>query len=253
MSFRCFLAVAAALLLFQGPLIHAAAVSLFHKCSNAANFTANGRYGVALGSLLGHLRDQTPRNDGFALGSLGSSLRDRPYGVALCRGDASVADCRSCVGNATAEILRRCPSDKSAAIWYDRCTVRYSDSDFFGRVDDRVRFFLINTANASDAASFDGKLRELMGRLAREAAYVAPTMFAAGEMELAAGEEEEKKLYGLVECSRDLGSGECKKCVGEAIGQLPRCCGGKVGGQVVGGSCRIRYEVYPFLAAGFKS
>ncbi|CAI0460711.1 unnamed protein product [Linum tenue] len=251
MSFRCFLAVAAALLLFQGPLTirAAAAAPLFHTCSNAAkNSTASGRYDVALSSLLGYLRDQTPRNDGFALGSLGSSLRDRPYGVALCRGDASAADCRSCVGNATAEILRRCPSDKSAAIWYDGCTVRYSDSDFFGRVDDRVRFYLINTANASDAASFDGKLRELMGRLAREAAYVAPRMFAEGVIE-----EEEKKLYGLVECSRDLGSGECKKCVGEAIGQLPRCCGGKVGGQVVGGSCRIRYEVYPFLAAGFKS
>ncbi|CBI28971.3 unnamed protein product, partial [Vitis vinifera] len=74
-------------------------------------------------------------------------------------------------------------------------------------------------------------------------AFNAMKMYATGELEL----EESEKLYGLTQCTRDLSSSDCKKCLDDAISKLPNCCDGKEGGRVVGGSCNIRYEIYPFV------
>ena len=53
-------------------------------------------------------------------------------------------------------------------------------------------------------------------------------------------------LYSLVQCTPDLSSFHCKKCLRKAITNLPTCCNGKQGGRVLYPSCNIRYEIYPF-------
>lgn len=68
-------------------------------------------------------------------------------------------------------------------------------------------------------------------------------MYAAGEMKLG----ESKKLYGLAQCTRDLNVSECRKCLEGIIDELPNCCNGREGGTIIGGSCNIRYEIYPFV------
>ena len=68
-------------------------------------------------------------------------------------------------------------------------------------------------------------------------------MYATGELEL----EAPRKLYGLVQCTRDLSGSDCKKCLDEAISELPICCDGKRSGRVPGGSCNVRYELNSFL------
>ncbi|KAG8481839.1 hypothetical protein CXB51_027157 [Gossypium anomalum] len=92
--------------------------------------------------------------------------------------------------------------------------------------------------------SFNAKTKEVLNELATQA-YTNPKMYAAGEMELYGS----KKLYRLTQCTRDLSSTECKKCLEDIIGELPSCCDGKEGGRVVGGSCNFRYEIYPFVNA----
>ncbi|KAH1048152.1 hypothetical protein J1N35_038936 [Gossypium stocksii] len=69
---------------------------------------------------------------------------------------------------------------------------------------------------------FNAKTKELLSELATQA-YTNPKMYAAGEMELYGS----KKLYGLTQCTRDLSSTECKKCLDGIIGELPSCCDGK--------------------------
>lgn len=83
----------------------------------------------------------------------------------------------------------------------------------------------------------------LLSELAGEASE-SKKMFASGEVEF---DEGRKKVYGMAQCSRDLSKVDCKKCVDDAVGELPLCCQGKEGGRVVGGSCGIIYEIYPFL------
>ncbi|XP_077211037.1 antimicrobial ginkbilobin-2-like protein [Tasmannia lanceolata] len=215
---------------------------LFHFCSSSNTYTANGPYAKNLNQLLSSLSIKVPPT-GFGLGSVGQGL-GRVNGLSLCRGDVSSADCKTCVVDATSEIRQLCPYNEEAILWYDNCLLHYSNAEFFGQIDNKNKFYMWNTQNVSDPMSFNQKTRELIHRLSLKA-YVSPLKFATGDMKLG----EYQKLYGLVQCTRDLSSGACKECLETAISELPSCCDGKQGGRVVGGSCNFRYELYPFVNA----
>ncbi|KAF7141091.1 hypothetical protein RHSIM_Rhsim06G0157100 [Rhododendron simsii] len=215
---------------------------LFHFCSSSEKFIANSPYEMNLNNLMSYLEYTTP-NTGFGSGSLGLS-QNQAYGLALCRGDVKTTDCQACVAEAETEIRKRCQYNKGAIIWYDYCMLKYSNLEFYGNVDNKNKFYMWNLRNVSDPLYFNQKTKELLGKLAGEA-HVSSKMYATGEMEI----EESRKLYGLVQCTRDLSRVDCKKCIDGAISELPSCCDGKEGGRVVGGSCNVRYEIYPFVNA----
>ncbi|KAH1048155.1 hypothetical protein J1N35_038939 [Gossypium stocksii] len=215
---------------------------VFHFCSNSGNFSAYDPYEANLKELTGYLSIQAPPK-GFGLGSIGQKP-NQAYGLALCRGDVSTPDCKTCVVEAGSELRKRCPYNKGAIIWYDNCLFKYSSMEFFGQIDNRNRFYMWNLNNVSEPQSFNAKTKELLSELANQA-YSKPKMYAVGETELYGS----NKLYGLTQCTRDLSSTECKKCLDGIIEELPTCCDGKEGGRVVGGSCNFRYEIYPFVNA----
>ncbi|CBI28970.3 cysteine-rich repeat secretory protein 38 [Vitis vinifera] len=212
---------------------------LFHFCTGSEKFIDNGPYETNLNKLMDSLQILAPPT-GFGKASVGLNA-DRSNGLALCRPDVSNTDCKACVTEASTEILKRCPDYKAAIIWYDNCLLKYSNMDFFGQVDHQ-KFYSFNEKNVSNPASFNQKTRELLSRLVEEA-FVAPNMYATGEVDL----EESKKLYGLVQCTRDLSTIDCKQCLDDAVSEVPNCCDGKEGGRVATGSCNIRYETYPFV------
>ncbi|XP_073152168.1 antimicrobial ginkbilobin-2-like protein [Henckelia pumila] len=217
---------------------------LFHICFNSQNFTTNTVYDKNLRKLLTSLSYKTPPT-GFGLGSIGQYPHDRPYGLSLCRGDVSRKDCKTCVVEASSEILKLCPNNKGAIVWYDSCFLKYNDIDFFGKIDYQNRFAMLNVNNVSmiEPQKFNQRVKKLLTNLSKKACQKSK-MFAKGESEM---EEYSKKIYGMVQCSRDVSGVDCKKCLDDAISELPSCCDGKQGGRVVGGSCNIRYEIYPFL------
>ncbi|KDP25874.1 hypothetical protein JCGZ_22904 [Jatropha curcas] len=228
------------------PLLHQTILAtdpLFHFCSSSENFTTNGPYESNLNKIIGNLYIQTPQT-GFGFGSSGQKP-DQAYGLALCRGDVSTSDCKTCVVEASSEIRKRCPYNKAAIIWYDNCLLKYSDKEFFGQIDNRNKFYMWNVRVVSNPVEFNGKTKELLSQLVKDA-YVSPKLYATGELKL---EETYDKLYGLTQCSRDLSSYDCKNCLDGIIGELPNCCDGKEGGRVVSGSCNFRYEIYPFVNA----
>ena len=149
-----------------------------------------------------------------------------------------------CVNEASNEIHKLCPHDKGAIIWYDNCLLKYSNKDFLGQIDNDNWFSLLNVQNVSEPPIFNQKTRELLSQLAKDASFTTKK-YAIGELELG----KSTKLYGLAQCTWDLSTVECLQCLDDAIGQLPSCCDGKEGGRVVGGSCNIRYEIYPFISA----
>ncbi|XP_010247023.1 PREDICTED: cysteine-rich repeat secretory protein 38-like [Nelumbo nucifera] len=213
---------------------------LFHFCSKSGNFSAKSPYEINLNKLMSSLSYKVVPS-GFGLGSVGQAP-DRANGLALCRGDVSSTDCKTCVSEAKTEILQRCPNDKEGIIWYDNCLLKYSNKDFFGNIDYKYKFYMWNVQNVSNPASFNQKTKELLSHLTNEA-YHSPKLFATGEQKLG----EAQTLYGLVQCTRDLSTTGCKKCLDEAISEISSCCDGKIGGRVVGGSCNFRYELYPFV------
>ncbi|KAL3567560.1 hypothetical protein D5086_030211 [Populus alba] len=74
----------------------------FHFCSSPENFTANGPYESNLNKLTSYLYYKAPPT-GFGKGSRGHTP-DQTYGLALCRGDVSTSDCKTCVVEASSEI-----------------------------------------------------------------------------------------------------------------------------------------------------
>ncbi|OVA13146.1 Gnk2-homologous domain [Macleaya cordata] len=215
---------------------------LFHFCTNPKNYTSESSYGKNLNSLASYLSSNTPPT-GFGLGSIGEA-EDRVNGLALCRGDVKSPDCKTCVVTASDEIRKRCPYNKGAIIWYDNCLFKYTNEKFFGKIATANRFYMWNINQVSDPASFNQRTKEFLTGLSMKA-EASPVLFATGEMEM----EGSEKLYGLVQCTRDLSSSDCKKCLDDAVNEIPSCCDGKRGGRVVGGSCNFRYELYPFVNA----
>ena len=98
-------------------------------------------------------------------------------------------------------------------------------ADFFHQIDLQNQFFMTSTQNANDLTTFNRQTRELLSKLSKEAT-LTPELYAGGLLDLAGGDS--KKLYGLVQCTRDLSSNNCFKCLDSIIAKLPSC-NGKVG------------------------
>ncbi|KAH7510509.1 hypothetical protein FEM48_ZijujUnG0121700 [Ziziphus jujuba var. spinosa] len=229
--------------LFICAFLHAANATnpLYHFCFNNQNYTANSPFGANLNTLFNLLSVKVPPS-GFGIASTGQ-YQNKVNGLALCRGDVSSKDCKTCVNDASKQLQNLCPYNKGAIVWYDNCLLKYSDAYFFGEIDNQNKFALLNVQDVDNPETFNPKVKELLSSLSYKASATAK-LYATGELELG---KESEKLYGLAQCTRDLSSDNCKKCLDVAISEIPNCCSGKRGGRVVGGSCNVRYELYPIV------
>ncbi|KAL5059254.1 hypothetical protein RYX36_030858, partial [Vicia faba] len=119
---------------------------------------------------------------------------------------------------------------------------QYQNQQAYGLAICRGDFSLLNVQNVDDPIKFNNVTKDLLSLLAYEAS-MDKKMYANGELKI--GELE--RVYGQAQCTRDLSSVDCKKCLDDAISEISNCCNGKKGGRVVGGSCNVRYEIYPFV------
>ncbi|XP_024027331.1 cysteine-rich receptor-like protein kinase 25 [Morus notabilis] len=236
-------------LLFSVCLINVGAIDPtypYHFCTNTTiNSTANIIYRSNLNSLLSSLASNATRE--FFNAFAGNVV----YGLFLCRGDLNTTFCRDCVKFAVKDVVKRCPTEELAMSWYDACQLRYSNTSFFGQVATRPGIYLLNTANVTDKDRFTRVLNNTMKEAAAEAARGG-----SGEKKFATKDADVngfQTLYNLVQYTPDLSGEACGTCLTEAIGRLPKCCDGKLGGRVLFPSCNIRYEVNPFYSQNTSS
>ncbi|XP_038888675.1 cysteine-rich repeat secretory protein 38-like [Benincasa hispida] len=216
---------------------------LSYTCYSFDNYTANTPYASNMKQAIYQLTSIAPPT-GFGLSSVGDDLQNQVNALALCRGDVSPTDCKTCITTASNEIQRQCLNRKGAAIWYDFCLLKYSNTKFFGKIDNGFRLYMWNVQEAENPAMFNEQVKNLLTSLV-EKVEATSKLYVIGEEEI----EGSKKLYGLVQCTRDLSTSACKKCLDDAVAQLPNCCDAKIGGRVIGGSCNFRYEIYPIVDA----
>ncbi|KAI3879027.1 hypothetical protein MKX03_019384 [Papaver bracteatum] len=166
---------------------------------------------------------------------------DTVYGSLQCRGDISQGECQSCVNFATQDFNKtgRCPNSKQAIILYEKCMLRYSSENYFGIMQENPGVYLANSGNVTNPGQFNQILGDLMNELAGIAGSSFSTNFAAGNKNIT----NFAKVYGLVQCTADIPSNNCNRCLLSAVSELPQCCDGKRGGRVIRPSCNIRYEL----------
>ncbi|XXG69418.1 hypothetical protein AAC387_Pa06g2295 [Persea americana] len=214
---------------------------LYHRCSSST-YNLNSTYRTNLNLLLSSLSSKASANNGFYNTTIGEN-QDQAYGLALCRADMSSDYCQKCLDEASGEITKQenCPSNRSGIIWYDNCTLHYSDQAFFGQLHVSEEVLIMwNTQNTTQPDDPNVDVRALMYPLIATAPSQT-LMFAA--------DGSDAKGYGLVQCTRDLSVANCKTCLSVMMNQLLKCCEGKRGWRILGSSCMVRYEAYMFFSS----
>ncbi|KAK8575333.1 hypothetical protein V6N12_063008 [Hibiscus sabdariffa] len=212
------------------------------SCSDRGNFTAGSAYQANLNTLLSSFSSITANDYGFYNLSVGQTP-DQVNAIALCRGDVQPDVCLSCINNATTEITSACPNRKEAAIWYEICMLRYSNRSIVGVLDRSVVVGLVNPSNVTNAESFNGALKNLLVDLmSRASSGGSIRKFATGNVI----DPVLQPIYALEQCTPDLSQEDCTTCLETALQEIPRCCGGRRGAQVILTSCFVRFEMERF-------
>ncbi|KAG4178032.1 hypothetical protein ERO13_A10G016200v2 [Gossypium hirsutum] len=215
----------------------------YHDCPNTTTFPINSTYQANRDTLLTSLSSNGSRGNGFYNTTAGRNP-NTVYGLFLCRGDLSTSVCQACVTFGSTDISQRCPVEIEAVVWYDECPLRYSDRNIFSAVAEEPAIILFNFQNISDQVRFDSQVQEVMSGTASQAANAAPgaKKFATREAD-ANFTSSFRTLYTLAQCTPDLPTSDCDRCLRYVTGNLPR---GRQGGRVLSPSCNVRYETYLF-------
>ncbi|KAF7120550.1 hypothetical protein RHSIM_Rhsim13G0161600 [Rhododendron simsii] len=216
-------------------------------CPNITTYSPNSTYKTNLNALFSFLSSNSTVSNGFYNFTAGSGNPDVAYGLFLCRGDVSAAVCRDCVDYAAGDVVKLCPRSKWATIWYDECMLRYSDTSIISTMDITLSVMLPGGENVTEQSGrFNESLREFMGELATRDSLktqLGDKKFATGEVKLTANQT----LYGLLQCTPDITSADCGRCITVAVSNLPYCCYGKQGGRVLYTSCNSLLLLSDFI------
>ncbi|XP_059661548.1 cysteine-rich receptor-like protein kinase 15 isoform X2 [Cornus florida] len=213
--------------------------------TNVMNYTLNSPFEKNLKHLLDTISSSTPHNEGFYNSSIGNDS-NQVYAQALCRGDVTPRVCQKCVENASQEIMEECTS-QAAIIWYEKCQIQYSYLMFFstrqaftGKYPDWNK----KMRTVSDPIPFSAALKSFMKNLSTKAAFdPSKLMFATGNIKFSRTE----KIYGLVQCTRDISPSDCSICLDFTLADLEGCCYSREGGTVFNRNCNVRFELYKFF------
>ncbi|RQO88853.2 hypothetical protein POPTR_004G026000v4 [Populus trichocarpa] len=220
---------------------------LYNSCSNDTTYTRNSTYQANLNLLLSSLVSNATRNnlDGFYNSSIGLDPDD-VYGLFLCRGDVNKNACQNCVALAAKEAIQRCPVEKVVILWYDLCLLRCSNRAFFATMDQDPGEFLFKSDQniADEPERFNRLVATTMNDTVTQA-----TIATSGGKKFAVEEvyfTKSLNLYSLAQCTPDLSSSDCNRCLRIAISILPSCCSQKPGASILYPSCNVRYETFKF-------
>uniref|UniRef100_A0A2N9F953 Gnk2-homologous domain-containing protein n=1 Tax=Fagus sylvatica TaxID=28930 RepID=A0A2N9F953_FAGSY len=111
-------------------------------------------------------------------------------------------------------------------------------------MDEDPRQYVSDNQSMPEVERFNKLLATMIDDLVTQATSAQPNAkkFATKEANFSSS----LTLYSLVQCTPDLSSFSCNKCIRGAVANLPYCCGGKQGAMILYPSCVVRYETYPF-------
>ncbi|KAI8525232.1 hypothetical protein RHMOL_Rhmol13G0213900 [Rhododendron molle] len=206
----------------------------YHVCLGSSNDTANTHYKTNLNTLLDSLSSKA------AVYSFSNGTFNGIFSLYLCRGDVTGELCQNCVQNASQDVQNRCPSYKTAIIWYDECMVIFNNSNIFGLEQTYPRAFLWNNnTSPNDTDAVFAFMYTLVSK-----APLTDMMFSVD----ASGVGGSQPRYGLAQCRRDISSGACSDCLGQLMSNFEQYCQGRRGWRILAPSCYLRYEEYLFFA-----
>jgi len=210
------------------------------SCSTSDNYTDGSQYKKNLDQLLGGLPVAAAFNGWFSNGTAGRAP-DQVFGLTMCYADRNARECHECLAGAPAGIKTVCPGSRTVRAAYDACVLRYSPMPSFSAADLDVAFYVTATGTAIDPERMRNAWLPLMTNLAGQAAS-SPSRVANATTPYDAA----SLVYGLAQCTRDLNTTECTRCLSSVTGRLSSLFTNETGGAVKAYSCYVRYQLGAF-------
>ncbi|KAK3135214.1 hypothetical protein QOZ80_5BG0416160 [Eleusine coracana subsp. coracana] len=211
--------------------------SILFECESDTNYTRGSAFQANLKALLSSLPSAAAASQGFAENVTGAAP-DQAFGLAQCRRDVSASVCNKCVTKLAQKLYTGCLGKRSAIIVSDTCQLRYSNVSFFGEADTRLLEYFATPWNATEPELFMRRLDELMSNLTWKAAHGNPRMFAVGAFD----HTPLVKIYGMVQCTGDLGRDDCYSCLNTAVSHILTYWDKEADGHAILWSCFIRFD-----------
>ncbi|XP_047154509.1 cysteine-rich receptor-like protein kinase 10 [Vigna umbellata] len=223
------------------------AAPVYNYCPTNASYNSTATFETNLKFLLESLVSNISQSDGSYFTAMGLGTTSAASGYFLCRGDVSLATCNDCITTAATEITQLCPNKTESIIWYDECTLRFTNTYFDpASIEPGASLWNGENISTSDLGSFNGTLFGLLDDLVEETANSnSARKFATGDREFAESSAQ-RRVYALTECEPSLTSSSCEECLQNAISTVPSCCEGKEGARALLAWCNVRYELFQF-------
>lgn len=212
----------------------------YKNCSDTGNYAVTSPFQNNLNNIL-HSLSSNASISKFYSNSTGNDT-DRVYGLYMCLDYVTNESCHDCITTASHDMLKLCPSTTEAVVWEEICQLRYSKKSFFGILDVTGNIPLDNKKNNSQPELFKSIVNVTLNALAYQAAFnLSANMYATGEAAF-----QDKTIYALVQCTRDLSANDCNLCLQSATADILRAYYYSVGARLLSRSCFLRYELYSF-------
>ncbi|KAI3987163.1 hypothetical protein MKX01_031647 [Papaver californicum] len=214
------------------------AQDIFLHCpANSPNYTSGSEYETNLKNFLLPSLVSNGSIDGFFNTSVGTNPNNTVYGLVQCQGDISMDSCKSCLNSSSVVVIQKCTNHIDVDVRLDKCLLRYSNTRFFGEVDKSLLVAIRYPRNANNLDVFNPQLDNLMNDLMSDASLVS-SKFDVGSFNY----NDFSKIYGMVQCTRDLSRDSCTSCLQDMISSIPIYLNGSRGGHIMTQSCFIRYD-----------
>jgi hypothetical protein len=217
-------------------------------CGTTSGFEPNSTFAANLNRIAATLPSNASTSpDLYATASAGA-VPERVWAMALCRGDVNATECRDCLTQAFRDVQALCSMDKDASIYYNPCTLHYSDvhtlpSDDVGPITDA--YPVLNNGNVtSDPARYSRVQGDLLNATADHAAFNSTRRFATGEADF--DDPEFPKVYAVAQCPPDQPPEQCRRCLARIIADNWWVFKGHIGGRLLWVNCTYRFETQPF-------
>nr|XP_027189286.1 cysteine-rich receptor-like protein kinase 10 isoform X4 [Cicer arietinum] len=231
--------LASFLVLLSFTTFEAAPVYNSHDCTEyeTTYYQPNSNFQNTLNTLLSSLISNATLHNGFYSIHIPLQTPNDLKGLFLCRADVTPSLCQNCVTAAANNITKLCNNQTESIIWYDECLLRYSNVSIFDHMVPSITLDSDETVPDSEFTQFSDFLPNFLKRVALEAVN-SREKFATKEAKFT----DSMKLYSLAQCTPDLSTFECNKCLLGAVSEID----GKRGARSLLPSCNLRYESFRF-------
>ncbi|CAL5043476.1 unnamed protein product [Urochloa decumbens] len=230
------------------PVVPNVAGEPWRACGYTGNYEPKSRYLTNLKSISAALPGNASASpDLFATAADVGAIPEQVSALALCRGDSDPASCRSCLSQAFRTLPDACPGSKDATIFYDKCTLHYSNIHFLTDDGSWPNQHLLE-ANSIKVRSEPDRFQLVVAALLNATAdYAAATRrrYAAGEADF---NQEYPKVYSLAQCTPDLTPARCRSCLADITAATLSWYGSRIGARTLAVRCTFRYESAPFIS-----